>query len=519
MDAPSVLIVEDEGLVGLDIQQHLERLGYRVAAVVPSGEECLEHLAGLAPRRRPHGHPPRGRLDGIESAGCIRERHGIPVVFLTAHADRATLDRMKATAPYGYLLKPFTEQELHAALEAAMARHGFEARVRESEQWLTAVLRLDRGGHRGHERRWPRPTHQPGGQALTGWPVAEAVGRPVAEVVAVVAGDSAEAPWLDLSPVLCGQAPWPAEAWLLSRDGTRRVVERMRHSPPLGQRRPRGLRAGPARRERPATPRGRARPQPAARVPRAARRWPGPRLQQHPHGGRRQRWPGPAGRAPGRRLRPPPRRRREGRAPRPRPHAAAADVLPGRGPGPREHPGRRARHPGDAAGAPGLRRDGRLRLAAGAVARRRGRRPGRAGRGQPGGETGPRPWRAAAPSPSRPTTGASRPRVPGSSRPATTSASPCATMAPGSRTRAASASSSPTSRPRPRGAGLAWPRPLDRAPPRRCHRGRVGARARHHVPRGPAGPPRPHGRPAGASGHRLAGARATSSSWTTRATS
>src|SRR5205823_3297493 len=82
----------------------------------------------------------KGAMDGVEAAERIRSQYDIPIVFLTAHADQNTLDRAKITAPFGYILKPFNERELHTTVEIALYRHATEARVKKLEGWLSAVL-------------------------------------------------------------------------------------------------------------------------------------------------------------------------------------------------------------------------------------------------------------------------------------------------------------------------------------------------------------------------------------------
>src|SRR5580704_9135676 len=100
-----VVVVEDEGLIAHDIASRLQTLGHQVLATASTAEDAVAH-AGAADivlmDIRIDG--PR---DGIDAAREIRAKYRIPVVFLTAHADRATLDRAKAAGPFGYLVKPF----------------------------------------------------------------------------------------------------------------------------------------------------------------------------------------------------------------------------------------------------------------------------------------------------------------------------------------------------------------------------------------------------------------------------
>src|SRR5579864_8224045 len=96
-----VLVVEDEGLIAHDIAHRLEMLGHQVVAMVSTAEEAVEKAAG-ADIVLMDIHLD-GRMDGVEAAAAIRERYHLPVVFLTAHADRSTLDRAKLTSPFGYI--------------------------------------------------------------------------------------------------------------------------------------------------------------------------------------------------------------------------------------------------------------------------------------------------------------------------------------------------------------------------------------------------------------------------------
>src|SRR5262245_37688362 len=105
MAAPSILIVEDEAVVAVDIASKLGRLGYGVAGTVWRGEDAI----ALALERRPDlvlmDIRLAGRIDGIEAAERIRAECQVPVIYLTAYADRATLQRAKVTRPFGYILK------------------------------------------------------------------------------------------------------------------------------------------------------------------------------------------------------------------------------------------------------------------------------------------------------------------------------------------------------------------------------------------------------------------------------
>ena len=123
MGLAKILIVEDESIVAADIEDTLHKIGYEVVGIVSSGEDALERAAVHAVDLILMDIQLKGTLDGIETAATVREKYNIPVVYLTAHADEATLERAKITEPYGYIVKPFEEIELKVALELALYKH------------------------------------------------------------------------------------------------------------------------------------------------------------------------------------------------------------------------------------------------------------------------------------------------------------------------------------------------------------------------------------------------------------
>jgi len=128
-----IVIVEDEVIIGRDLKARLEGMGYSVIGLVASGEEVLDRVAPKETDLVLMDIKLGGRLDGIDAAGQLRSRLGVPVVFMTAYADEKILERAKLTEPYGYLVKPFPDKELQAAVEVALHRAGVEARLKESE--------------------------------------------------------------------------------------------------------------------------------------------------------------------------------------------------------------------------------------------------------------------------------------------------------------------------------------------------------------------------------------------------
>ncbi len=123
MAAAEILIVEDEGLIALHIGEILEKAGYRVLDLFPSGELALQYLST--------SHRPDlilmdiglgGKIDGIETSRRIRKDLDIPIIFITAYSNQNRMNEARSISPDGYLLKPFREKDLLAVVGQALAR-------------------------------------------------------------------------------------------------------------------------------------------------------------------------------------------------------------------------------------------------------------------------------------------------------------------------------------------------------------------------------------------------------------
>jgi signal transduction histidine kinase len=142
MTDKTILIVEDEAVLALDLKKQLERMGYVVPPPLATGEEAVEQAGAILPDLVLMDIKLKGRMDGIEAAEQIRAQLSIPVVYLTAYADTDTLTRARMTDPFGYLVKPFEERELHATIEMALSKHETELELRAAYQQLEEADRL-----------------------------------------------------------------------------------------------------------------------------------------------------------------------------------------------------------------------------------------------------------------------------------------------------------------------------------------------------------------------------------------
>lgn len=137
---PGILIVEDEGIVAADLQDRVVSLGYDVVGIAGTGEAAVELAREHEPDAILMDILLKGPMDGIEAANLIRESLHIPIVFLTANSDRETLERAKLAEPFGFLLKPFVEQEIRTTLEVALYKHKMEEERRKLTEELQAAL-------------------------------------------------------------------------------------------------------------------------------------------------------------------------------------------------------------------------------------------------------------------------------------------------------------------------------------------------------------------------------------------
>jgi len=142
----NILVVEDESIVAKDIERSLIKLGFNVVGIASTYERAVE----LA-----HEHKPdlalmdimlKGEKSGIEAAEEIKKTQSIPVIYLTAYADESTLKKAKITEPYGYILKPFKEIDLHTNIEMALYKHEKDSEVVKERDMLYNIVESKNSG-------------------------------------------------------------------------------------------------------------------------------------------------------------------------------------------------------------------------------------------------------------------------------------------------------------------------------------------------------------------------------------
>ncbi len=216
-----LVVVEDEGVLALDLERSLSAAGYDVRGVASDAESALELVAQERPDLVLMDIRLQGSRDGIELAAELRARFDVRVVYLTANGDPRTIARAEHTEPTGYLLKPFKKPDLHNAVTFGLARIASERRLREREESLRvtlecigeAIVRTDLEGNVTYLNA--------AAEALSGRLAAEAVGRPFSSSFELRA--LAGVPH-DVAQVALGQESMLFQATLVHRTGPRTIA-------------------------------------------------------------------------------------------------------------------------------------------------------------------------------------------------------------------------------------------------------------------------------------------------------
>jgi CheY-like chemotaxis protein/DNA-binding PadR family transcriptional regulator len=132
-----ILVVDDEAIITMQLEERLSAMGYTVAGMAASGEDAVDKARRVRPDIVLMDIVMPGKMNGIEAAKIITKELDIPVVFVTAYADDAIIEKAKSARPYGYIIKPFNELEVKAAIEVALFRKASE----QEEQQLKRAER------------------------------------------------------------------------------------------------------------------------------------------------------------------------------------------------------------------------------------------------------------------------------------------------------------------------------------------------------------------------------------------
>jgi len=181
-----IMVVEDEAVISMEIQERLTKMGHSVCGTAASGDEAVSVATAKRPDLILMDVQLRGEVDGVQAAKQIHDLIAIPVIYLTAFADDRTVERAKLTEPFGYLIKPFSEKELYAAIEMAIYKNSMEARVQDSERRYATTVRCIADCVIVTDMDMNITLMNPAAQSVTGWKQEEAVGKKLDEICKLV---------------------------------------------------------------------------------------------------------------------------------------------------------------------------------------------------------------------------------------------------------------------------------------------------------------------------------------------
>ncbi|MGB2690515.1 MAG: response regulator [Desulfobacterales bacterium] len=178
ISAGKMMVVEDEVVIAMRLQQRLTSMGFDITGVAYSGEDAVEQARRLRPDLILMDIMIPDKLDGIAAAKIVKAELGIPVVFLTAFSEDKIIERAREAEPYGYILKPFQDRELKAAVEIALYKNKMEKALRESEKKFKDFL--DNLGDAAYEAdAFGNITYtNNAAETLTGLPLKKIIGKP-----------------------------------------------------------------------------------------------------------------------------------------------------------------------------------------------------------------------------------------------------------------------------------------------------------------------------------------------------
>jgi PAS domain S-box-containing protein len=222
-----ILIVEDEAVVAAELESILTRLGYSVAGIADTGADAINLAASKNAELILMDIRIFGPMDGVQTADVIRRKLRKPVVFLTSHADPQTLARAGATEPFGYIVKPFEERDLHATVEVALHRARAEERTRRMERWLATTLNSIGDGVVTADLQGTVTYMNPMAEVLTGWTAHQACGLPLDSVLRLVQGPQRTPIPNPIMRAIQDGLSFSLDdgTFLLTRDGGERAIE------------------------------------------------------------------------------------------------------------------------------------------------------------------------------------------------------------------------------------------------------------------------------------------------------
>lgn len=227
MSQTRIMIVEDEGILALDIQKRLLGMGYAVPVVTASGEEAFRKAGDIPLDLVLIDTRLMGAVDGIGAVLGGRASEDIPVVYIAAPGNLVAVDDAQQAAPYGYILTPFDDLHLRNTIEMALYRHNLEKKLRESQQWLSTTLNSIGDAVVAADPQGRVLFMNASAAALTGWAQNDAIGKDIGLVLRLVDETTRLLVQFPVAAALLDRPErvLPAHSLLIAQDGKEIPVE------------------------------------------------------------------------------------------------------------------------------------------------------------------------------------------------------------------------------------------------------------------------------------------------------
>lgn len=214
-----ILIVEDEAVVALDLKSSLEQLNHVPVGIAKSAKEALLLVAEQRPDLVLMDIQLRGGKDGVWAAGEIRRRWNVPSVFITANTNDETMAKVKASAPSGFLNKPFRPKELDAVISIGIHQHRLVMNLFAERSWFATTMSSLSDGVIATDASGFVRFINPSAERITGWAKVDAMGKPIEEVYSLCTFGSEDLAECQIRKAIASGAPVPKSRFMLNVKG------------------------------------------------------------------------------------------------------------------------------------------------------------------------------------------------------------------------------------------------------------------------------------------------------------
>jgi len=223
----SILVVEDDFIVAKVIEKNLIDLGYTIVGMVATGDEAIAKAGSERPDLVLMDIQLLGDMDGITASEKIHAAFNIPVIFLTALSDKQTFDRALLTAPYGYIIKPFSQNTLSATIRVALNKKQADQKITDRHGWLDSTMSSLPQGIVTINAAGKIVLVNPAAEEMTGWTNSEAFDQPLDTVLSFIDPISGQTFHYYLTPIIREGiiGTIPADSFVLSKNQTRILIE------------------------------------------------------------------------------------------------------------------------------------------------------------------------------------------------------------------------------------------------------------------------------------------------------